>query len=414
MTGEKLLSDTQCKNAKPKAKVYYLNDGAGLRLRCRTDGSRTWVFRYRVNAKEQTLGLGSYPVTTIAIARAKADENRNLIIAGKNPIAEKRANKVKRAISANQTFGAVAREWITHNKEHWSTKHLNRNESLIRLYLLPELGRLPISEIEESYLFTALKPVYDRGRKESARRSRGIAAQIFAYGKDTHRCQRNPARDMVDSSYFRKPQVQHLKAISQPDVPSLISELQKVGGEQRLNPQTVCALLLALYTGHRDHAIRGAKWGEIDFANRDFIVPGERMKNRHAHKVPLPEQAIEALKQLKSVTFNGFDSFVFTSNAKMGYMSENTLRKALHRIGYEVTVHGFRSLITDVLNENGFNPDAIERQLNHQEKNAVRGAYLRSEFENLRRPMMQWFADWCEGKAEGGVINNVVSMQGRR
>ena len=163
MAGEKLLSETQCKNAKPKAKVYYLNDGGGLRLRCRPDGSRTWVFRYRVNAKEKALGLGSYPVTTIAIARTKADENRNLIIAGNNPVAEKRANKVKKAISANQTFGAVAREWIKHNKEHWSTKHLNRNEGLIKLHLMPDLGRLPIAEIEESYLFTALKPVYDRG-----------------------------------------------------------------------------------------------------------------------------------------------------------------------------------------------------------------------------------------------------------
>jgi len=352
MAGEKLLSETQCKNAKPKAKVYYLNDGAGLRLRCRPDGSRTWVFRYRVNAKEKALGLGSYPVTTIAIARAKADENRNLIIAGKNPVAEKRANKVKRAISANQTFGAVAREWITHNKEHWSTKHLNRNEGLIKLHLMPDLGRLPIAEIEESYLFTALKPVYDRGRKESARRARGIAAQIFAYGKDTHRCKGNPARDMADNSYFRKPQVQHLKAISQADVPSLVFELQKVGGEQRLKPQTVCALLLALYTGHRDHAIRGAKWGEIDFVNRDFIIPSGRMKSRRSHKVPLPEQAIEALKQLKPVTFKGVDSHVFASNAKMGYMSENTLRKALHRLGYEVTVHGFRSLLTDVLKIN--------------------------------------------------------------
>jgi len=414
MAGEKLLSETQCKNAKPKAKVYYLNDGAGLRLRCRPDGSRTWVFRYRVNAKEKALGLGSYPVTTIAIARTKADENRNLIIAGKNPVAEKRANKVKRAISANQTFGAVAREWITHNKEHWSTKHLNRNEGLIKLHLMPDLGRLPIAEIEESYLFTALKPVYDRGRKESARRARGIAAQIFAYGKDTHRCKGNPARDMADNSYFRKPQVQHLKAISQADVPSLVFELQKVGGEQRLKPQTVCALLLALYTGHRDHAIRGAKWGEIDFVNRDFIIPSGRMKSRRSHKVPLPEQAIEALKQLKPVTFKGVDSHVFASNAKMGYMSENTLRKALHRLGYEVTVHGFRSLLTDVLNENGFNPDAIERQLNHQEKNGVRGAYLRSEFDQIRRPMMQWFADWCERKGGISAGDNVVSIKGRR
>ena len=98
----------------------------------------------------------------------------------------------------------------------------------------------------------------------------------------------------------------------------------------------------------------------------------------------------------------------------MGYMSENTLRKALHRLGYEVTVHGFRSLLTDVLNENGFNPDAIERQLNHQEKNGVRGAYLRSEFDQIRRPMMQWFADWCERKGGISAGDNVVSIKGRR
>ena len=167
MAGEKLLSETACRSAKPTEKVYYLNDGGGLRLRCRPDGSRAWVFRYRLNGKERAVGLGPYPHIHLGIARAKASDTRKLVSEGINPYIDKKVQKAKRATEENHTFGSVAHEWLDHNKATWSANHLERNGGLLRRYLMPDLGRLPIQSIEESYLFSVLKPVYDRGRKES-------------------------------------------------------------------------------------------------------------------------------------------------------------------------------------------------------------------------------------------------------
>ena len=289
-------------------------------------------------------------------------------------------------------------------------RRILRVQGIIRRYLLPDLGRLPIQSIEESYLFSVLKPVYDKGLKESARRTRAIAAQIFTYGKDTQRCTNNPARDMAGNSYFKKPVPKHFAAIDQSDVPKLMADLRKTGAEQRLKPQTVCALLMVIYTGHRDHAVRGAKWKEFDLVNHVWEVPAERMKNRNSHGVTLPSQAVQALSAIRPITFKDPDSFVFSSKSKTGYISENTLRLALHRLGYKVTVHGFRTLITTVLNEHGFNADAIERQLDHVEKNAVRRAYLRSDFDELRRSTMQWFADWCDAQPASQNAPNVINI----
>ena len=414
MAGEKLLSDLTCKTAKPKPKVYYLNDGGGLRLRCRPDGGRTWIFRFRFNGKEGSIGLGSYPQVSLGSARVKAEPHQKVSSEGGNPSITKQFLKATSAAQSAQTFGVIAAEWLAHNKTDWSAHHLERNQGLLNRYLLPDLARLPIDSIEESYLFAVIKPVYDKGTKESARRARGIAAQIFSYAKATHRCKQNPARDMADNPYFKKPPVKHFKALPQDEALGLVAELHKTGVEQRLEPRTVCALLMALYTGLRDHSIRGATWSEIDFAKSTWAVPSSRMKSRRQHIVPLPTQAVTALKALHQHTYRGPESFVFSSNTKAGYMAENTLRQALHRLGHKVTVHGMRSLMTDVLNENGFNADAIEKQLDHQEKDGVRRAYLRSDFMKERGVMMQWFAEWCE-KSEAAVFsNNVVSLQGRR
>ena len=136
------------------------------------------------------------------------------------------------------------------------------------------------------------------------------------------------------------------------------------------------------------------------------------MKSRREHQVPLPRQAESALRELEQVTYEGPYSFVFASTSKQGHLAENTLRKALHRLGYKVTVHGMRSLITDVLNEQGFNSDLIERQLDHLERNSVRAAYLRTSFLEQRREAMQWFADWCDSGFAPAVVNNVVSIRG--
>ena len=411
MASEKRLTEAACKAAKRKGNLYYLSDGAGLRLRIRPDGSKTWVLRYRLSGKEMSTGLGTYPKVSLQVARAKAQEAKEHISKGDNPSTAKRIAKANQVIKGETTFGAIAREWLEHNKETWSKHHVERNEGLLKRFLLPDLERMPIDSVKEAYLFSILKVPYDKGTKESARRARAIAAQVFSYARATHRGTSNPARDMADNPYFKKPPVKHFSALPQNQVGALIKELNKTGVDQKLDAKTVCALRLALYTGLRDNSIRGALWGEIDLEAGIWTVPGSRMKSGREHQVPLPTQAITTLEIIKPLTYRTQSSYLFPGGGKHKIMSENTLRLALHRLGFKVTAHGLRSLITDVLNENGFNPDAIEKQLDHSEQSQVRRAYLRSNFIDERIKMMQWFADWCDAQGKGKTITNVTQLK---
>ena len=411
MAAEKRLTEAACKAAKKRDKLYYLSDGAGLRLRIRPDGSKTWVLRYRLSGKEMSTGLGTYPKISLQIARTKALDAKQHVSKGDNPSTAKRIAKANQVIKGEATFGAIAREWLDHNKPGWSTHHFERNDGLLKRYLLPDLERLPIDSIKEAYLFTVIKAVYDKGTKESARRARAVAAQVFSHARATHRGTINPARDMADNPYFKKPPVKHFTALPQNQVGALINELDKTGVKQKLDAKTVCALRLALYTGLRDNSIRGALWGEIDLEAGIWTVTGSRMKSGREHQVPLPTQAIAALQLLRPLTYRNQVSHIFPGGGKHKIMSENTLRLALHRLGFRVTAHGMRSLITDVLNENGFNPDAIEKQLDHSEQSQVRRAYLRSNFMDDRIKMMQWFADWCDAQAAGVNMDKVTQLR---
>lgn len=408
MAAEKILTEASCKAAKPRSELYYLNDGAGLRMRIRPNGSRTWIYRYRLDSKEMSTGLGAYPAASLLIARVKAQEARLSVEKGINPSTAKMIAKTEQISKGGNTFGLIAQEWLDHNKADWSATHFERNEGLIRRYLLPDLAKLPIESIKEPFLFTVIKKIYDKGTKVSAARTRSIAGQIFSYARATHRATINPARDMSDNTYFKKPLVKHFDALAKEQVPQLMTALNKSQAEQQLDIKTVCALKLALYTGLRDSSIRGARWSEIDLEKRIWTVPASRMKSGKEFKLPLPTQAVEVFKTLEPITFRESGSYVFPSTGKYGYMAENTLRLALHRLGFKVTVHGMRSLITNVLNEKGFNRDAIERQLDHQEPNQVRASYLRSDFIEERIRIMQWFADWC---SEDKAPNNVVELK---
>ena len=409
MAGEKLLNEAQCKAARSREALYYLNDGGGLRLRVRPNGSRHWLFRYRVASKEKTTSLGAYPQVSLKQARQKAWAARTIVAEGKDPVVVRRVAKTKNAAASQELFESVAAAWLRHNRETSSSHHYERNSGLIRRYLLPSIGKLPIDSIDESYLFGVLKKVYDSGTKESARRTRAVAAQIFSHGRALHLCKFNPAKDMADNPYFKKPPVEHYKALPQEQTAALMSKLAQRGPTQPLEITTIVALQMALYTGLRDSSIRAARWNEIDFERKVWSVPGNRMKSRRDHVLPLPTQAIEILRELEAHTFRSPDSFIFASTrSKTGFMAENTLRKALHSIGFQVTAHGMRSLITDVLYEAGYSRDLIEKQLDHKDRDQVRAAYLRTNFLEQRAPMMQWFADWCAGKE---AVTNVISLR---
>lgn len=391
---ERLLTDRKCKAAKPGGKP--LNDGKGLRLVLHSNGSKYWVLRY-VRTKpdgttgETTTGLGTYPEVSIEQARRRADEARGVIRTGTKPGIHRRVERARNAQRGEATFRVISEEWLTRNKADWSPHHHERNEGLLRRILWDDLGGLPVHEISEPMLLKPLKAAYDSGIRESARRARAVAQQVFAYAKDTHRATHNPARELAGSSALAKPEVTHFAAIKGTQVGPMLRAI----AASEVDPVTAAALRMMLYTGLRDAALRGARWRDIELKARVWIVPGERMKSGREHRLPLPKQAVSVLSELAKLTRHNGASFVFAGRGKAGFLAENTLRLALHGLGFKVTAHGFRSLITDVLNERGFNPDWIERQLDHVQKDKVRAAYLRTDFYESRATMMQWLADWA-------------------
>lgn len=415
---ERLLSDRACKAAKPKARIYYLNDGAGLRLQVRPrtprcpDGARYWQFRYTLAGEESTYQIGSYPDVPLEEAREEAAKARKLVGLAIRPSVDRKVQRAKNVERGEATFKAVAEEWLARNKADWSAHHYERNSGILTRLLYPDLGALPVADISEPTLLRTLQKHYDAGIRVSAIRARGIAAQVFRYAKDTHRATHNPARELAGSSVLKPPEVKHFAALKAEHVGPMLQALDKSETE----PATRAALLLMIYTGLRDSSVRGAKWQEIDLRAKCWTVPAERMKSRREHRVPLPRQAVAVLSELAKLTRRKPDSFVFASNAaESGHLAENTLRLRLHGLGFKVTAHGFRSLLTDLLNERGFNADAIERQLAHVEKDKSRAAYLRSDFYDYRRGMIQWLADWADAQRdktkEPALPGNVIPLR---
>jgi integrase len=389
---EKLLTDRTCKAARPKAGIYYKSDGAGLRLQVRPDGARYWQVRYTLDKRESTFQIGSYPDVPLDEARTEAAKARKLVAAGIRPSVDRRVQRARNVERGEATFKAIGDEWLARNKADWSAPHYERNKGLLERLLYPDLGALPVSDISEPILLRTLTKHYDAGIRESARRARGVASQVFAYAKDTHRATHNPARELAASSVLKKPEVKHFAALK----PEQVGPMLRALDASKVEPVTRTALTLMLLTGVRDAALRAACWREFDLRAKCWTIPAERMKSGREHRVPLPAQAVAMLTDLAKQTRRKPESFVFASHGQAGFLAENTLRLRLHGLGFKVTAHGFRSLITDLLNVQGFNADAIERQLDHMQRDQVRAAYLRNDFYDYRRSMMQWLADWAD------------------
>ena len=407
----KQLSDKACQAAKPTEKIYYLADGDGLRLQVRPNGSRYWMLRFTLAGKEGTLLIGTYPEIGLAAARKKAAEARALVKGGKSPTLERKLTKHAQIAANQNTFGSIAQEWLAHNRPNWSAVHHERNEGLLRRILLPTLADLPVAQIRREALMVPLKAAYTAGTIESARRARAVAAQVFAYAIETGRAERNPGLELAKSTILKAVAVKSFAALQPEQVGPMLRALNASG----CSLQVKAAIEVMLMTGLRDFSLRSAQWSEIDLVGASWTVPAERMKHGQEHTVPLPKQAVALLTELKRLTGRKPDGFVFAGSGKAGFLAENTLRLTLHRLGFKVTAHGFRSLLTDLLNERGFNPDAIERQLAHVEKSKVRRAYLRSDFMEHRAVMMQWLADWAYAQRDEAdappMPDNVIALR---
>ena len=379
------LTDTRIRNAKPKAKAYKLSDGGGMYLLVTPDGARYWRLDYRFAGKRRTLALGVYPMVTLSNARARREDARALLAKDIDPSAVKKAAKRAAKLASENTFEAVAREWIANQRNRLAPRYCALLLARLEADIFREIGSRPIADIDAPELLEALRKVETRGVIETARRLRQTCGQVFRYAIATGRAKYDPSaalRGALGSP--GRPRGHRAMALN--EVPKFLNALGAYDGD----PRTRLALRLMVLTFARTTELRGAQWSEFENLEGNeplWRIPAERMKMKREHIVPLARQAVAVLRELRALPGSEASPFLFPSPSREGYMSNNTMLYALYRMGYHgrATVHGFRAMASTALNEMGFRPDVIERQLAHQEQNAVRAAYNRAEYLSERR-----------------------------
>lgn len=390
------LNDRQIKNAKPAEKPFKLNDGKGLYLYINTSGGKLWRFDFSHNGKRKTLSIGKYPTVSLVEARQAAENARRLLVSGQDPSEAKQQAKRERQTAALNTFESIARRWHSDNLIRWKENHAARVLRYFETDVFPVIGAMSIQEIRVSDIKAVLDGVMVRGVNNTAEKIREWTGAIFDYAVMLEIVETNPAYSL--RKYIPAKQTDHRPALPREELTEFFRRLILA----EIEPQNRIALILNMLTFLRSTELRGGQWNEIDFDAAVWTVPAQRMKHEKTapkppHTVPLADWTLELLAELKEITGN--TPFLFPSRTKTdGVISDATIGRIIERMGYKgrVTPHGFRSLASSVLNEQGFNPDAIERQLAHIENNKIRAAYNRADYLNERKEFMQWYSDFLQ------------------
>lgn len=399
------LTDVEIRAAKPSSKPRKLGDEKGLFLLIQPTGGKLWRLKYRIDGREKKLGLGRYPDVGLSAAREARDKARTLIAEGIDPSRQKQRENAQKKMSAGNSFEAIAREYCAKRKrdgqKRWMPATAKRSEYLLSL-IYASIGRLPIADIQPADILAAVRKIEAKGNHESANRTLQLAGAVFRYAVATARLASDPTRDLRGA--LTAPTVKHYGAVT--DAKGAGELLRAIDGYEGYG-LTKWALQLAPHVFVRPGELRKAEWTEIDFEAAVWIIPAEKMKMRKPHHVPLSQQVIALLKDIRGVT--GPDGFVFPSiRTRARPMSENTLNAGLRRLGYtsdEMTAHGFRAMASTLLNESSkWSPDAIERALAHGEPDKVRAAYHRGAHWDERVLMAQWWSDYLDQLRRGADV----------
>ena len=389
------LTDAKIRNAKPQAKPYKITDGEGMFLLVAPSGSKYWRLKYHFAGKEKLLAMGVYPEVSLGDARECRAQARKALAAGKDPGEAKKEAKRLSVLKSENAFEVVAREWYEQRKHQWAASSAKVVLMHLERHVFPKLGHRPIANITAPDVLSMLRVVENNGTLDTAHRVMQTCGQIFMYAIATGRAERNPVPDLRGA--LKTAVTKHHAYLKAADLQDFLERLESYDG----GLQTKLALRLLMLTFVRTTELRAAEWTEVDFDKCEWRIPAERMKMKELHIVPLSGQAAAVLLELKKHTGN--QKYLFPNQHNLfTFMSENTMLYALYRMGYHsrTTGHGFRSTASTILNENGFPPDVIERQLAHAERNKVRAAYNHAQYMPERRTMMQWWADYLDGVAE--------------
>jgi integrase len=388
------LTDLAARKAKAGEKRYSLNDCGGLYLEVMPSGHKYWRFRSRVGGETRMATIGVYPEVDLFSARTKCEELRREIANGKD---------FRLLIKAPEgtSFESVAREWYAKNIEGIKTpKHQYKVLSRLERFLFPRFGKKTIREITPQEILVVLRVVEERGQRETAHTLLGILKQIWRYAVLSGLADTNPA-DVLTGALAPVVVKHNATLTDTKKIRELVLSMSAFSGSDTVKN----ALLFSAYVFCRPREIRHAEWGEIDFDEHLWRIPAEKMKMRRTHIVPLSRQAEAILTHMRDFTGDG--KYVFPSIRAVAAgdvpMSENTISAVLRRLGFtkdEMSAHGFRSMASTVLYENGFFADVVERQLAHTVGSNVRQSYDYSQLLPQRREMMQWWADWLDGLRE--------------
>jgi len=411
------LTDTFVKKVKFRCKGAgdKYTDGGGMYLLVNAAG-KYWRLNYRFQGKQKTLALGVYPAVSLAKARGRRDEARELLADGVDPSAHKRVAKQLKVEAAGNTFEVVAREFHATASAGWSEGYAAKWLRGMEKDLFPYLGNRPLTTIATPELLDTLRRVERRGAIETTHTLRQTAGQVFQYGLQTGRCERNPVGDLKGA--LKPVVVRHYPALLDPEkVGGLLRAIEGYGGQ----PVTRAALGLSALLLLRPGNIRKMEWPWVDFDRAMLTIPSIDMKRRlhqkangRPHLVPLAPQALAYLRELKLLTGHG--RFVFPS-LRTGErpMSDNTVNAALRRMGLsgdEMTAHGFRAMARTVIIEriHGIQEGVIEAQLSHGKSGPLGMAYDRAEFLDQRREMMNVWANYLD-RLRAGDYSPLVQVR---
>lgn len=413
------LTDIKVKNAKPLEKEYKLTDGFGMFLRVTPKGSKYWQMAYRFEGKQKLFSIGVYPAVSLSDARQRRDEARRLLAQGIDPNAKKQAEvkELKAKRDNTRSFRTVAKAWFS-TKTKWSDDYGDAVWKRLETYVFPVIGDKDVAELDTGDLLVPVKKVEALGYLEVAMRIQQYITAILRHAVQQKLIRHNPAYDMEGA--VQKPQTEHRPALELEEIPQLLNKIAEYKG-RRL---TILAIQLNLMIFIRSSELRFARWSEIDFKSKLWVIPEQReaienvkhstrgAKMKRKHFVPLCKQAMKILKEIRQLTYEEGqdDGLIFTGcYDSFKPMSENTINKALRNMGYntkqDICGHGFRTLACSALIESGlWSEDAVELQMSHKESNSVRAAYThKAKHLEQRRLMLQWWADFLDANSNDMV-----------
>jgi len=389
------LTEAKIKALAIKEKTYRVADENGLFLEVRPSGSRVWRHRYSFQNRPSIITYGEYPLVTLKEARGKRDGTRSLVAHG---VAPSKGDGINAPAAPKDNFGTVALAWLDLKKRG---SHCEKNKQVtewrVNKYIIPMLGNRDIADITSADLLEFGQDIQRMGYMETAHRVMSIVSKIYQYAIIKGYVANDPTYILRGTlAPSKSKQFAHFK--SKRDLGRFYASLDCYTGSAIVRE----ALRFSVLVFPRPTEVRHLRWDEIDFEEVIWRIPGEKMKKERPHLVPLSRQVLEILEYIKPLTGHGV--YVFPSprsHTGTKPMSDAALVVALRTLGYtqeEITAHGFRHTASTLLNESQlWTPDAIEKQLAHDDDNKIRSTYNAAEYLDERRRMMQWWADSVEG-----------------